>query len=362
MDPLTHTLAGASLGQTRFGHVPLGTTTLIIGANLPDIDAVSYLLDRDFALLFRRGWTHGVLAMALLPPLLAGVMKWIEHVRRGRRPTETPVTFGRFLLLSYVAVLSHPALDWLNTYGVRLLMPFDNRWFYGDTLFIIDPWIWLFLATIVALPHSESRYQVIGWTGLAAFGTVLINRVESVPVSLLILWHLGLAIIIGLRAWGYLQSRPRQVCTIGLVLCGLYIMAMLGSSRLVRLEAMTWAHDRGLEPNQIMIGTEPVDPFKRDVLIADDRFYYELTFDWFASKRVRSKGSRTAIGNDTPVATAALTAPELQGFAAWTRFPKFIVEPANDGYRVKITDMRFGGGVIELDRELRPKHTRTLVR
>ncbi len=30
-------------------------------------------------------------------------------------------------------------MDWLNSYGVRLLMPFSNRWFYGDALYIVDP-------------------------------------------------------------------------------------------------------------------------------------------------------------------------------------------------------------------------------
>ena len=59
------------------------------------------------------------------------------------------------LLLSYLGVLSHVALDWLNTYGVRLLMPFDGRWFYGDTLFIIDPWLWLTLGVGVWLARRR---------------------------------------------------------------------------------------------------------------------------------------------------------------------------------------------------------------
>ncbi|MEX0342766.1 MAG: metal-dependent hydrolase, partial [Erythrobacter sp.] len=40
---------------------------------------------------------------------------------------------------------THPALDWLNVYGIRLLEPFSSRWFYGDTLFIIDVWLWVLL-------------------------------------------------------------------------------------------------------------------------------------------------------------------------------------------------------------------------
>lgn len=29
--------------------------------------------------------------------------------------------------LSFIAVWSHPLLDWLNAYSVRLLMPFEHR-------------------------------------------------------------------------------------------------------------------------------------------------------------------------------------------------------------------------------------------
>ena len=40
----------------------------------------------------------------------------------------------------------------MNTYGVRLLEPLSHRWFYGDTLFIVDPWIWI--ALIIGLELS----------------------------------------------------------------------------------------------------------------------------------------------------------------------------------------------------------------
>ena len=194
MDPLTHTLVGASLAETRVGRVGLGTATCVIGANLPDIDAATYLLGADLALGFRRGWTHGVLAMAVLPPLLAWVMHQVDRVRCSRTPTARPVRFGRLVGLAYIAVLSHPALDWLNTYGTRLLMPFDGRWFYGDALFIFDPWVWLLLGTVVVLAHSGSRLQAGGWIALGVLVTALVTGVPGVPVALRVLWCLGLAL------------------------------------------------------------------------------------------------------------------------------------------------------------------------
>ena len=59
------------------------------------------------------------------------------------------------VLLSYVGVLSHVALDLLNNYGVRLFMPFSNRWFYGDAVFIIDPWLWLTLGAGIWLARRR---------------------------------------------------------------------------------------------------------------------------------------------------------------------------------------------------------------
>ena len=146
MDNLTHSLAGAVLGQMGLKRkTGLAMPTLIIAANLPDIDAVATLLGGHQHLAIRRGITHGPIAMLVLPIVLWAIMigydRW--QAGRGTRPEKRlPVHAGWLLALSYFGTLSHPALDWLNTYGIRLLEPFSSQWFYGDTLFIMDIWIW----------------------------------------------------------------------------------------------------------------------------------------------------------------------------------------------------------------------------
>ena len=147
MDNLTHSLVGALLGQAGLKRkTGLAMPALIIGANLPDIDAACFFwLDGQEHLGFRRGITHGPPALVLLPLMLAGLLYGFDRwqAKHGKRPEgRLSVNFKWLYLLSFIGCLTHPALDWLNVYGIRLLEPFSSEWFYGDTLFIIDVWLW----------------------------------------------------------------------------------------------------------------------------------------------------------------------------------------------------------------------------
>ena len=147
MDNLTHSLVGALLGQAGLKRkTGFAMPALIIGANLPDVDAACFFwLEGVEHLGFRRGITHGPPALVLLPLILAGLLYGFDRwqAKRGKRPEgRLPVSFKWLFLLSFIGCLTHPALDWLNVYGIRLLEPFSSRWFYGDTLFIIDVWLW----------------------------------------------------------------------------------------------------------------------------------------------------------------------------------------------------------------------------
>jgi inner membrane protein len=150
MDNLTHSLLGALIGQAGLKKkTGLAMPALVLGANLPDVDAACFFwLEGQGHLGFRRGITHGPIAWVILPLILAGLLwgwdRW--QAKRGKRPEKRlPVRFGWLYLLSFIACLSHPALDWMNVYGIRLLEPFSSEWFYGDVLFIIDVWLWTLL-------------------------------------------------------------------------------------------------------------------------------------------------------------------------------------------------------------------------
>ena len=179
MDNLTHSLVGALIGQAGLKRkTGLAMPALIIGANLPDVDAASFLwLEGVEHLAFRRGITHGPIAWVLLPLVLAGGLWWFDRwqARRGARPDgRLPVRFGWLYGLAFLACLTHPALDWLNVYGIRLLEPFSSRWFYGDVLFIIDVWLWAVLGVGTWLSlRREKRGKTWRWPAMAALGVAL---------------------------------------------------------------------------------------------------------------------------------------------------------------------------------------------
>lgn len=178
MDNLTHSLAGAVLGQMGLKKkTGLGMATLIIAANIPDIDAIAVLLGGQQHLGIRRGITHGPIALLLLPLLLTGVMiafdRW--QTRRGKRPDKRlPLHKGWLLALAFIGTLSHPALDFLNNYGIRLLEPFSSQWVYGDTLFIIDIWVWAVLGFAMWLSLRRERRGRDNWRGPAVTAFVAI--------------------------------------------------------------------------------------------------------------------------------------------------------------------------------------------
>jgi len=288
MDNLTHTLAGFALAESGLKRATrLGTATLLLAANLPDLDGLSYLVGSSSdGLAFRRGWTHGVLAMVVLPPLLAAGL--LLSARMTSRKSEG-VRWKGLLLLAAVGVWSHPLLDLLNTYGVRLLMPFSGRWFYGDALFIVDPWIWITL--------------------------------------LLGVW------------WGRLRRREGPARA-AVALCAGYALVMVFATRLG--EAAVARQASGAPARRTLASPVFGNPLQRRVVrdLGDRYSLGDLTLG--TTWRYVTRDERL-VGCDTP--DAALAARTVAGrvFLRWARFPFCITERERDSVRVIIDDARYAG-------------------
>lgn len=297
MDPVTHTMAGAVLaraGLDRGGALPLAATTLMVAANAPDIDVLVLFAGSYAGLAFRRGWTHGPIAMVLLPFALTGALlawdRWVR--RRGRGATRAPLNPRATLLIASIGVLSHPMLDWLNTYGIRLLMPFSRDWFYGDSLFIVDPWLWALLAAaLVPWRRTRRRVQVIG------------------------------------------------------ALAGAYIAMMIAASSLAESAALRAAEAAGITGiEEVMYQPAPAQPHRGSVIVATASAYTLGSFRWLAPAPGRVTLSADPIPRGDWMSAEVRRAMEderARDFLVWSRFPFARVERSPEGTEVFFRDARF---------------------
>lgn len=146
MDPLTHALLGATVGQALCGGT-LGKRALLwgaVGGVLPDLDMVAVVTGPMGEFLHHRGPTH-----SLLLGLGGGLA--IGYALGRRRAAAEPGTLAAWMGLLAASILSHPLLDLFTTYGIRLLWPFSNRRFALDAVPIVDPVYTLLLLAAVVL-------------------------------------------------------------------------------------------------------------------------------------------------------------------------------------------------------------------
>ena len=191
MDNVTHTLIGALLGETAARSASVDAsclhvkarrtmflTLMIVGSNLPDADVLySAFSDNKLDyLLEHRGHTHTVIGALLAAALLLGLCAlWL----RWRRVVPSAQDRAWLAALAFFAPLLHLAMDYTNSYGVHPWWPFDNRWFYGDSVFIIEPLFW---AAAAPLAFVFRRYVARGVIVLALLaGLYLALRTGLVP-------------------------------------------------------------------------------------------------------------------------------------------------------------------------------------
>ena len=151
MDPPTHGLLGAVIGQAAFGRT-LGPRALAAGAvaaMLPDLDILAIPTSPMAEWLYHRGVTHGLATEAAAGALL-GFWAWRRDLHRAPDRTDT---LAAWIGLLATSLLSHSVLDACTSYGTQLLAPFSDRRFAVDAIAIVDPFFSaaLVLALAVAL-------------------------------------------------------------------------------------------------------------------------------------------------------------------------------------------------------------------
>jgi inner membrane protein len=234
MDNISHSLVGLAIGELVQRTLPpepdaaaqsLRRRMLLVlscmANNFPDLDL---LLERLLAaplgnLLHHRGYSHTLL-FALAQALLLMVLAWAlwpaaRRLRRASAPARTGL-----LAVTVVGLLMHIALDYLNSYGVHPLYPFDQRWLYGDILFIVEPVIWVAFGVPLAL-MVRSRWIRTGLLGLIA------AAVAAAGAAGFLHWASAAGLALGGMALAWLQlrmpARGRGALAAAFMVAGAYI-------------------------------------------------------------------------------------------------------------------------------------------
>lgn len=133
MDSITQIGLGAAVGQATLGR-RVGRKATVWGGVcglLPDLDVLIRLADPVARFTYHRSFSHSLIVLTLLTPLVAyGITKIHRQHAHDR---------GRWLLLVFLAFVTHVILDCCTVYGTQIFWPIDPTPVTWATIFIIDP-------------------------------------------------------------------------------------------------------------------------------------------------------------------------------------------------------------------------------
>ena len=387
MDNVTHSLAGLVLSESatrlrarRSGAEPsprfrtIAAISSMIAANLPDFD-LFYTGgggDRLRYMLHHRGHTHTVVIAIVGAALLwgAAMLFWRWRAREATPATAATAAPARedarwLFGLLVVSTLSHIVLDGTNSYGVHPFWPFDNRWRYGDAVFIIEPWFWVVAVPMLVAASTRRSAQLL-LSLILLIGLVLAWRVELVATGAAAALTIGAVLSVALAR--RLRPNARALTAVaGWVAVTLVMVAGASTARAAAVRAVRDA-DPAAELLDVVVTTLPANPICTNVITVErSGATYRATTarvssapSVTAASRCAARGSGGAYFRASPRrSTAAVqwdaewTAPhaELAALAresctalAALRFIRVPVWRPLGSDTVGLGDVRYGGG------------------
>ncbi|HJR06248.1 MAG TPA: metal-dependent hydrolase [Pyrinomonadaceae bacterium] len=383
MDNLTHTLIGLAAAKAGLERLSKGATVVcMLAANAPDADILAAFGGSWFYLKHHRGITHsivGVLAIALVIPLLFYACAHIFARMRGRA---TNVRLRGLVIASLIVSASHPLMDWTNNYGLRPLLPWSGRWFYGDLVYIVDPWLWLSLggASFLLTTANKSRWRAVAWGTLALLATVAfvvrpLRVGMTYPVAARAVWLACLvAIVVAYRMrvaarWG------SSIALFALAFVVVYwgALGVLHGRASARAGAIagTLAAQRGETVLRVAAMPQLADPTRWRVLAETDAATYRFETSLLARVEEELDAPdalarfEKPLGQAAELAARAATDGRAKIFLDFSRFPAVRVAPQNcaEELLVQFADLRFTEpgstrptGNFSLEIPVRPAH------
>ena len=132
----------------------LATVTMVLAAEAADVDVVWSFKGSIEGLQHHRGITHSFVGV---PFVAAATLLFVWLLQRFRRQplkasSSPPVRWGFLYFCALLAALSHLLLDYATAYGIRLMEPFNYRWYSWDIMYIVEPLMLLALIAALTIP------------------------------------------------------------------------------------------------------------------------------------------------------------------------------------------------------------------
>jgi inner membrane protein len=355
MDNLTHSLIGLAASKAGLERLSPGTTALcVLASNAPDADIVSAFFGRWTYLHHHRGITHsivGTITLSLALPLVFYLGDLI--ISRVRKRSATFKLRG-LMLASIIVSATHPLVDWTNNYGVRFLLPWNSRWFYGDFVFIIDPFLWLTLGGAVFLVTSNSKKKVVGWIAVALIPTCLVlfgpadRGGLTNAMALRVVWLMALSVLIVLfwRGAGRHWGTKIPIAAFGMVL--LYMTALCLVHKVALQQAKSEAASIASENVERVVDVAAMptlaNPFNWLCVVETERAAYR-----FSLVLGRGGDRRNLVRHERPEALNAQAMAEATSdfrsriFLDFARFPvaRIVDEDCATQTLVQFADLRY---------------------
>jgi inner membrane protein len=315
VDNVIHTLCGLALARAGVDKLgPWSTGTLLVASNIPDLDGVMLLWgDQQNYLQHHRGITHGVPGL-LLQGVLLGIAVCLLARRQG-----VSVRFMTATAIAWLGTLTHLGLDALNSYGVRPLLPFDDRWFYFDVAFVADPWIWLGLTAAAALGGPPGLRKGSGFLILVFIGLAIVLRTEVVPVAVGLSWFAAMLVVVFLRICGIGTGHRRALARTALGLTATYITLLGVGSRTAHDLALEVLDKQLSEIQRTSTHPQPGFPWRFRVMVQTADRLHRAAVDL----RLGTVDGITeqARGLDNPEVGGARLTPEYEVWLGFARHP-----------------------------------------
>lgn len=372
MDNLTHSLVGLTAAKAGLEKLSPGATTLcILAANAPDVDLVVLIVRGRWAFLqHHRGITHSLVGAAVLAFALP-LLFYFGHRLFARLKNRPPgVKFKGLLLASVLTTATHPLLDWTNNYGMRFLLPWNPRWFYGDFAFVIDPFFWIVLGGSAFLLTATTRTRLITWVAIAAVPSYLVMRGAGEQGGnphenmLRLFWTVALIVLVILYWKGTGPRFGSKVAVAALLTVIIYCAGLAVAHRVAlrRTESIAAEMATSRAERVVRFAAMPTvaDPVDWICVMETDRATYKFNLSLLSEAAPPANVIRyeKLSGPAADALAIAKRDSRAQIFLGFARFPVFNVVGADCATNtlVQFADLRYtepgkqrGGGTFALD-------------